>query len=852
MARWTRPASWLLAAPLAVGLLPATGWAADDPVGSIAQEKDQILTPTLQSLAAGEPSPRGGSGPVTRSSDGPGAPLETATGRLLVDIRLTNTSPATLQGLRDAGGRVTFVDQTMRTATVAVQPSDLQALATSGPAVIAVREILQPMTNAACPSGDFVSEGVTQLRAALARAQFPVDGRGVTVGILSDSYDKLGGAATDVTNGELPGSGNPCGNTTAIDNLIEGPGGSSDEGRAMAQIVHDVAPGAKILFASAFFGESAFAQSIRDLAAAGADIIVDDVSYFSEPVFQDGVIAKAVRDVTADGVTYFSSAANSNLIIGGNRVASYEAPAYRPTSCPSAINSIYTGSTFDCHDFDPGGGLDALYNFTANGSLRYTLGWSEPQNGVSTDFDICLTNSTGTTAFGCAQGPNITTGLASEVVSGTGSGTLAWVIVRYESTGTPRLKLISHRSALTAVQYNTSAGGDIVGPTIFGHNASIPGVTVAAVPYNNSSALETFSSFGPALYCWGPVDGPTPSGPLNPCQSATVDLAATDGGINSFFPPGDGPPYRFYGTSAAAPHAAAVAALMLQGQRCLSPDGVKNALNASGRPVGSAPVDGAGAGLIDAVDAVTAGDCEAPAVNIGVSSGWFRTPVVSAAASARDNRVVTDLVCTGVSTQPVTGLNTTSAAQSWSVTGEGRYTVDCSARDLKGNTGPARVDLGIDMTPPVVTCRPAKLPFRGPGTVRAGVSDALSGPAAPTVSTRVRTNKVGRFTTTLNGADVAGNTASARCRYSVAVMPLLKGPAKAASGARKKFKVSRLPSKAKATWTVKSKGKTVQVTKGKANKAGVAKLKIRFSAKGKYVVSVKSAGASTRKVVRVA
>ena len=337
MARWTRPASWLLAAPLAVGLLPATGWAADDPVGSIAQEKDQILTPALQSLAAGEPSPRGGSGPVTTSSDGPGAPLETATGRLLVDVRLTNTSPATLQSLRDAGGRVTFVDQTMRTATVAVQPSDLQALATSGPAVIAVREILQPMTNAACPSGDFVSEGVTQLRVALARAQFPVDGRGVTVGILSDSYDKLGGAATDVTNGELPGSGNPCGNTTAIDNLIEGPGGSSDEGRAMAQIVHDVAPGAKILFASAFFGESAFAQSIRDLAAAGADIIVDDVSYFSEPVFQDGVIAKAVRDVTADGVTYFSSAANSNLIIGGNRVASYEAPAYRPTTCPSVI-----------------------------------------------------------------------------------------------------------------------------------------------------------------------------------------------------------------------------------------------------------------------------------------------------------------------------------------------------------------------------------------------------------------------------------------------------------------------------------------------------------------------------------
>ncbi|MFN8212300.1 MAG: hypothetical protein U0R27_01465 [Candidatus Nanopelagicales bacterium] len=72
------------------------------------------------------------------------------------------------------------------------------------------------------------------------------------------------------------------------------------------------------------------------------------------------------------------------------------------------------------------------------------------------------------------------------------------------------------------------------------------------------------------------------------------------------------------------------------------------------------------------------------------------------------------------------------------------------------------------------------------------------------------------------------------------MMFLLKGLSKVVSGARKKFVVSRVPSKAKATWTVKSKGRTVQVTKTKANKqAGVAKLKIRFAAKGKYVVVVK-------------
>ena len=107
----------------------------------------------------------------------------------------------------------------------------------------------------------------------------------------------------------------------------------------MAQAVHDLAPGATIMVATAFNGDVDFAQQIRNLASAGAKVIVDDISYFNEPVYQDGIIAKAIADVTAAGVTYFSSAANSNIIIGGREVASYEAASFRPTTCPSTISS---------------------------------------------------------------------------------------------------------------------------------------------------------------------------------------------------------------------------------------------------------------------------------------------------------------------------------------------------------------------------------------------------------------------------------------------------------------------------------------------------------------------------------
>lgn len=64
-------------------------------------------------------------------------------------------------------------------------------------------------------------------------------------------------------------------------------------------------------------------------------MIVDDITYFAEPMYQDGVIANAVNTVNARGVSYFSSAGNSTVTAGGESVGSYEAPSYRPTTCPT-------------------------------------------------------------------------------------------------------------------------------------------------------------------------------------------------------------------------------------------------------------------------------------------------------------------------------------------------------------------------------------------------------------------------------------------------------------------------------------------------------------------------------------
>ena len=124
-------------------------------------------------------------------------------------------------------------------------------------------------------------------------------GAGQTIGILSDSYDTDTTAPTtaaqDVANGELPGAANPCGYATPVTVQADSPGGT-DEGRAMAELAHNLAPGAHLAFATAENGELDFANQINQLRTVNhATEIVDDVSYLDEPFFQDGPIRERPR-----------------------------------------------------------------------------------------------------------------------------------------------------------------------------------------------------------------------------------------------------------------------------------------------------------------------------------------------------------------------------------------------------------------------------------------------------------------------------------------------------------------------------------------------------------------------------
>jgi hypothetical protein len=585
-------------------------------------------------------------------SSGPGSLLRHGD-RVVVEVHFSSGAVAAAPKLRAAGGKLVEMSRNRQTATVAVAPADLRQLARA-PRVQSVNEVLRPLSFAGefgCPSGIAVSEGDAQLRAKQARDEFfpGVDGSGVEVGILSDSFDRATEAADgsklaakekdDIQSGDLPGTGNPCGDTTKVDILEELKAGEEgfDEGRGMAQIVHDLAPGADLAFASAFTSPESFAKNIEDLAEAGARVIVDDVAYLEEPFFQEGPIGIAARKVTEEGAAYFSAAGNDNLTDSlGRDIASWEAPRFRDSGgCPGAYVALSHAveeleeeelgeagiglNPRHCMDFNPAGSaVDTTFGITVEAGEVLTLDiqWAEPWEGVGTDLDAALLSSGGQLlevegAFGLSD--NVGEGRPLEILEwqneAKSARTVQLVLNRY-SGGNPRLKvaMMENGGGVSGIEYPESRGGDVVGPTIFGHSGDPATIGVGAIRFDNSSEPEGYSSLGPVTHYFGPYAGTTPAPALaTPEVISKPDLAATDCGVTTFFAVKDSlENWRFCGTSAAAPHAAAVAALAFDAVEGATSQEVREAEVDSAAPVGAFGSCAVGGGLVDAVATIEA------------------------------------------------------------------------------------------------------------------------------------------------------------------------------------------------------------------------------------------------------
>jgi hypothetical protein len=448
--------------------------------------------------------------------------------------------------------------------------------------------------------GPVVSEGDVAHAADVARTRRHVTGTGVKVCALSDGVDSL---EAEQAAGELP----------AVD-VLPGEAGDGDEGTAMLEIVHDLAPNAELGFATAFTSAESFADNILALRAdAGCDIIVDDVLYFSESPFQDGPIAQAVNSVIADGALYFSSAGNEGNTLDGTS-GNYEG---------DFVDSGRPVGKFrgNAHDFDPGPGVqvfDPLLD-SATVDVPVTLFWADPLGAAADDYDLYLFDADDNVVF-FAQ--NIQDGdddpweiLFTPLFGGEG---LRLAVVKF--SGADRY------FQLSALRGRFATSGSLVGrstPGVTrGHSAAVNAFSVAAAPaaapfrvlepgdppsppgpfpnrFTRKQLPERFTSDGPRRVFFEANGTPITPGNFS-STGGTVrrkpDVTAADGvstGVAGFSP--------FFGTSAAAPHAAAIAALVLSGNPEFTTADVRPAFAATALDLAPAGVDArTGAGVVRA------------------------------------------------------------------------------------------------------------------------------------------------------------------------------------------------------------------------------------------------------------
>jgi hypothetical protein len=568
--------------------------------------------------------------------------------RVAIEVRLLRLDSAIEELLLDAGlvGGGFYRDYAVATGSIDLER--LEALAAIEE--VAVVKAQRPPRRR---SGSVISQGDASVRADQARAGFSVDGTGVQVGILSDSFNAIlagtvsGIGCNKVVTGTAPQAADELpASVVLLDDCTFAPncGVLLDEGRAAAEIVHDLAPGAEILFHSGFNNEADFATAVGELRGCGADVIVDDVIFEDEPMFQDGLIAQAAQAAVDAGVVYLSAAGN-DADFGIDDLYVDVAPG---TDDPAG------GTGDDFHDF---GGSDAFASITVKNGCGFTavLQWNEPFSGTlgpgaSSDLDLLLCTaasagscSVGFEGQGCGVG-GVPSGDPVESVSHKNeSGSTQTVYLAVDnlcdhlgSSASPlrlRLVVFADDCSLGDAERNTTAGcatstqsycfesGIFEDFQIYGHPAAAGALAVAASFYEeidsngtndpppNQIDVEPFSSRGGALpFYFGGGGSPLPGAPV---ERFKPDVTASDGTNNSFFGADlpddlDGFP-NFVGTSAAAPHAAGVAALLLHKEPGLSGTDVGKLLGCTARDIeGDGKDVWSGSGLIDAVDAISA------------------------------------------------------------------------------------------------------------------------------------------------------------------------------------------------------------------------------------------------------
>ena len=412
------------------------------------------------------------------------------------------------------------------------------------------------------------TQGDAVLKSRDLRNAMGVDGSGIKVGVISDGVE---GIASRQASGDLPSD------VTVLD------AGSGDEGVAMLEIVYDMAPGAKLYFHTCGEEITDFNSAIDELVNAGCTVIVDDIGWIFEPYFEDGPVASHIKNLldSRRDIIYVSSAGNEGQYTASNGLsyASHYQGAY--------YNYYDSDIAANFHDFSKGKSkvLKSLYaSIPAGESLMVVLQWNESFGNAKSDYDLYMWDYDNggypLTYSNMAQSGTHQPLEYFYFENNTGDEITGEIMVRKKSASTNKtLEIYAFGSGMAGlIDINTTSAD-----SIFGHPAVPKVITCGAVDYETPNVIEEFSSQGPVTMLSGTRKKP--------------DIVGTDGVATTVY-------NGFYGTSASAPHVAAIAALLKQRFPSENADSIRSLLLNNADDLGAKGFDAVyGYGLVNALKA---------------------------------------------------------------------------------------------------------------------------------------------------------------------------------------------------------------------------------------------------------